>query len=52
MVNVLDHGAKGDGHTDDTEAFRRAAEEAAKLGAHVRVPAGTYRATEIALPRG
>jgi hypothetical protein len=40
-VNVKDLGAKGDGTTDDTEAFRKAIEDCPKGGA-VWVPDGTY----------
>lgn len=43
VVNVRDHGAKGDGTTDDTEAIR-AATQAAGYGT-VLFPTGTYRVT-------
>ncbi|KAE8689341.1 Shaggy-like kinase 13 isoform 1 [Hibiscus syriacus] len=40
--NVLDHGAKGDGRTDDTKAFQAAWDEACKVEAStVVVPSGS-----------
>ncbi|KAK8717030.1 hypothetical protein V6N13_044314 [Hibiscus sabdariffa] len=40
--NVLDHGAKGDGHTDDTKAFEATWAEACKVEAStVMVPSGS-----------
>jgi hypothetical protein len=44
-VNVTTFGAKGDGVTDDTEAFLKALAEV-KSGA-IEVPAGRYRITQI-----
>ncbi len=41
-VNVKDFGAKGDGATDDTAAFRQAVEEAEARHETVRVPYGEY----------
>lgn len=41
IVNVKDFGAKGDGVTDDTEAFKAATAK----GRNVFVPAGTYKVT-------
>ena len=41
MVDVREHGATGDGRTDDTAAFQ-AAIGAAGSGGEVRVPDGTY----------
>ena len=46
IVNVQDFGAKGDGTTDDTDAFQAAAAKAAQDGAVVYVPHGTYKITE------
>lgn len=43
LVNVRNYGAKGDGTTDDTDAFARAS--AAANGAAVFVPAGEYKIT-------
>lgn len=46
-VNVRDFGAKGDGRTDDTAAFNRATQAAAKwsegIGCAIYVPSGQYR---------
>ncbi len=41
-ISVLDHGAKGDGKTDDTAAFQNAINKAAAAKKPVYVPAGTY----------
>ncbi|MDR1558003.1 MAG: SMP-30/gluconolactonase/LRE family protein [Tannerellaceae bacterium] len=41
-VSVRDFGAKGDGETDDTEAFRKAIAQ----HKHIYVPQGWYRITE------
>lgn len=38
-INVLDYGAKGDGTTDDTQAFRDAF-AAARQGSHIVIPFG------------
>lgn len=44
VANVRDAGAKGDGLTDDTGAFRKALNQAAQAGAGaVFIPAGKYR---------
>ena len=43
VFSVRDHGALGDGQTDDTEAFQRALDAAAKAGGGVvQVPRGDY----------
>ena len=43
VYNVRDHGAKGDGETDDTAAFQRALDAAGKAGGGtVRAPRGVY----------
>jgi hypothetical protein len=44
VINVKDHGAKGDGQTDDTAAIRKALEAVAlaRTGAIVFFPDGTY----------
>lgn len=46
-VSVADHGAKGDGQSDDTSAFLAALQVAAALppGRTVSVPPGRYRVT-------
>lgn len=44
-LNVRDFGAKGDGETDDTGAFKRAIEAA--QGGAILLPAGRYKLTEI-----
>ena len=41
VVNVKDHGAEGDGETDDTEAFRKAV----AAGDKIFVPKGTFKLT-------
>lgn len=41
-VNVLDFGAKGDGETDDTDAFKKAIAQ----HQNIYVPCGWYRITE------
>lgn len=41
-INVRDYGAKGDGTTDDTEAFKTAIALAETLLRNVRVPSGDY----------
>ena len=43
-INLLDEGAKGNGIKDCKPAFDRALKKAAKRnGAHIIVPAGTYK---------
>lgn len=39
---ITDFGAKEDGKTDNTEAFRKAIEECAKTGGTVEIPGGTW----------
>ena len=52
MYNVRDYGAKGDGKTDDTGAFQKALDEAAKnRGGIVFAPTGNYLiATHLFIP--
>lgn len=45
VLNVKDHGAAGDGTTDDTAAIRAAITAAAIDGAIVFFPRGTYKVT-------
>ena len=55
VINVKDYGAKGDGKTDDTAAFKRAIErnEIANQGKIIYVPNGTYVVRDtINWPRG
>lgn len=47
MINVRDHGAIGDGQTDDTLAIRRAIEAAPSPGGVVYFPAGRYLSDTI-----
>ncbi|MDR1172154.1 MAG: glycoside hydrolase family 55 protein [Bacteroidales bacterium] len=42
MVSVRDFGAKGDGKTDDTEAFQKALHSFGTRGGTVYAPRGTY----------
>ena len=47
-VNVRDHGAKGDGRHDDSDAVRRAIKAAAaRPGSTVYLPRGTYQCGSI-----
>jgi len=46
---VTNFGAKGDGNTDDTDAFQAALDSANILGAKVFVPKGIYKITETLL---
>lgn len=49
VTNVLDHGAKGDGTTDDTAAFQSAIDAIAEQGGgELLVPARTYVLTSAA----
>ena len=49
-LDVTDFGAKGDGLTDDTAAFRAALEAAGKVSGTVFVPDGVYLCGELRLP--
>jgi hypothetical protein len=42
IVSVRDFGAKGDGKTDDTDAFQKALDSFGKQGGTVYAPRGTY----------
>lgn len=52
LVNVRAKGAKGNGTTDDTSAFKAALSTAARKGTGIYVPAGVYRVSRLALPNG
>jgi hypothetical protein len=52
IYNVLDYGAVGDGQTDDTAAIQAAIDAAATAGGTVRIPAGNYALTTVALSSG
>jgi hypothetical protein len=54
QYNVRDHGAKGDGTTDDTRAFQAALDAAGQAGSGtVLAPRGTYRfAGHLSVPNG
>ncbi len=48
VANVREHGAQGDGETDDSDAFDKAIDVAAEAGGGaVLVPAGDYRLTRV-----
>jgi hypothetical protein len=49
-VDVRDHGAVGDGRTDDTAAFAGAVEAARAVRGRVLVPAGTYVVDSVTVP--
>jgi len=49
-LDVVQFGAKGDGQTDDTAAFRAALAAAAKIQGTVFVPDGVYLCGELQLP--
>lgn len=51
-ANVRDHGAKGDGHTDDTEAIQGALDFAAERQGTVCVPEGLYLCGELHVAAG
>jgi hypothetical protein len=42
LINILDFGAKGDGSTDNTAAIQKAVDAAARTGATILIPAGTF----------
>lgn len=50
MVNVLEHGATGDGTTDDTAAVQRALNAAAASGASCYFPTGRYSVSQVDIP--
>jgi Pectate lyase superfamily protein len=54
QISVVDHGAKGDGHTDDTAAIQRALNTAGKnRGGVVEMPKGLYRVDDhVVIPPG
>lgn len=52
-ANVRDYGARGDGFSDDTDAFKAACSAvAATGGGTVYVPAGTYKLSTFTIPDG
>jgi polygalacturonase len=52
VVDVRDHGAKGDGRVRDTKAIQRAVNEAADVKGTVRFPKGRYRSGTVRLRSG
>ena len=52
MLNVMDFGAKGDGKTDDTEAFQKAMAKAALTNGAVFIPEGNFLCSELKVPEG
>ena len=49
LLNICDFGAKGDGKTDSTAAIQRAIDVAAKTGATVLIPTGTFLTSTLKL---
>ncbi len=53
QIFVTDFGAKGDGTTDDTNAFQTAIDSAAVQGSTLHIPAGNYKITQtLSVPAG
>ena len=53
QIFVTDFGAKGDGMTDDTNAFQAAIDSAEVQGNTVHIPAGNYKITQtLSVPAG
>jgi hypothetical protein len=52
LVNVIDHGALGDGAADDTAGLQRAIDAARPTGGTVFLPPGTYRTDRLSLHSG
>ena len=49
LLNISDFGAKGDGKTDNTTAIQKTIDAAAKTGATVLIPAGTFLTSTLKL---
>lgn len=53
VVSARDHGAQGDGTADDSAALEKALAAAAKAGADLHLPVGTYALTRtLTVPTG
>lgn len=53
QIFVTDFGAKGDGTTDDTNAFQTAIDSAAVQGSTLHIPAGNYKISQtLNVPAG
>jgi hypothetical protein len=49
LINICNFGARGDGSTDNTVAIQKAIDEAAKTGATVLIPNGTFLTSTLKL---
>ncbi|MDJ0644270.1 MAG: TIGR03808 family TAT-translocated repetitive protein [Erythrobacter sp.] len=49
-IDIRELGARGDGSQDDTPAFREAFRAAASQGAHIVIPPGVFRVSDLEVP--
>ena len=50
FINVYDFGAVGNGHADDTDAFKKALSISEKTGQTIYLAPGTFRVGELEVP--